>query len=67
MVPAKETRTTQGVKAMALKGKNKVYSVEEYKDGMFAKADKYRTKNIPAVGTFISTEDKDRRQTKFED
>ncbi len=66
MIPSKESRSTQGVKTMSMKGKNTLYKVEEYKDGMFKKPDKYKTKNLPAVGTFLSSEDKEIEQTTFE-
>ncbi len=62
MIPSKEKRDTMGVKVLELKGKNMLYKVERYRDGMFAKPEKYKTKNIPAVGTFISTDDKQNTQ-----
>ena len=62
MIPSKEKRDTLGVKVLELKVKNMLYKVERYRDGMFAKPEKYKTKNIPAVGTFISADDKQNTQ-----
>ena len=62
MIPSKDKRDTMGVKVLELKGKNTLYKVERYRDGMFVKPEKYKTKNIPAVGTFISADDKQNSQ-----
>lgn len=66
MIPSKAKRDTMGVKVLELKGKNTLYRAERYRDGMFVKPDKYKTKNIPAVGTFISADDKEASQLTLE-
>jgi DNA gyrase subunit A len=62
MIPAKDSRSTQGVKTMSMKGKNTLYKVEQYREGMFVKADKYKTKNIPAAGSNLKGNDKKEKQ-----
>lgn len=66
MIPSKAKRDTIGVKVLELKGKNTLFKVERYRDGMFAKPERYKTKNIPAVGTFISSDDKEASQMTLE-
>ncbi len=56
-VAPKTSRGTQGVAAMTLKKNHTLESVVEYKDGMFASANRYRTKNIPATGSTLAAAD----------
>ncbi len=53
----KTTRNTQGVQAMTLKGAHRVDNVIPFEEGMVAKPARYRTKNIPAAGATLATED----------
>ncbi len=56
-IAPKATKDTQGVAVMTQKKNHRVESVEDYKDGMFAKPARYRTKNLPAAGSLLSGED----------
>ena len=56
-IAPKTTKSTAGVNAMTLKGKNVLASVVPLSDGMFRDPKKYRTKNIPAAGSFLREED----------
>ena len=56
-VSAKTTKNTAGVNTMTLKSKNFLMSVKPYADGMFVHPEHYRTKNIPAAGSFLRDED----------
>ena len=42
---------------MTLKKGQKLYEVRDYKPGEFAKAYRYKTKNLPALGMLLSAED----------
>ncbi|MBQ7046126.1 MAG: topoisomerase IV, partial [Oscillospiraceae bacterium] len=57
-ISSKSTKDTQGVGVMSLKKGQKVMEVRPYKAGEFAKAYRYKTKNLPAAGAFLSAEDK---------
>ena len=53
----KTTRNTQGVQVMTLKGAHRVDAVVPFTEGMVAKPARYRTKNIPAAGATLASED----------
>ncbi len=63
-IGAKSTKSTAGVNVMTLKSKSILSDVVLYKEGMFDKPNKYRTKNIPAAGAFLK-EDEAPSQTKL--
>lgn len=56
-VAPKTTKDTQGVAVMTQKKNHRVESVEDYREGMFVKPARYRTKNLPAAGSLLSGED----------
>ncbi|MDF2685633.1 MAG: hypothetical protein K0S55_814, partial [Clostridia bacterium] len=56
-ISPKTTKNTAGVNVMTLKGKNVLSSVMIYNENMFVKPEHYKTKNIPAAGSFIKEED----------
>ncbi len=53
----KSTRSTQGVAVMKLKKGHRLFEIEEYKEGSFAKPQRYRTRSLPALGALPSNED----------
>ena len=53
----KSTRSTQGVAVMKLKKGHRLFEVEEYAEGTFAKPQRYRTRSLPALGAMPSNED----------
>ena len=53
----KTTKDTVGVGVMTLKKGQKVEKVREYVEGEFAKAHRYKAKNLPAAGALLSEED----------
>lgn len=53
----KTTKDTVGVGVMTLKKDQKVEKVREYVEGEFAKAHRYKAKNLPAAGALLSEED----------
>lgn len=55
-VPAKATRSTQGVAVMTLRRGARVLQVREYEEGMLAKPDRYR-RSLPAIGAMPAPED----------
>ena len=57
-ISPKATKDTQGVGVMSLKKGQKVMAIRPYRQGEFAKAYRYKTKNLPAAGALLSTEDK---------
>ena len=63
-IAAKSTKNTAGVSVMTLKSKNVLSDVVYYEEGMFDKPNKYRTKNIPAAGSFLK-DDESPAQTKL--
>ena len=65
MVMPKNTKNTQGVQVMTLKAKNTVESAAALKDGDYVKPHAYKTKNIPAAGSFLKDEDKEARQLQI--
>ena len=62
-ISLKSTKSTAGVSVMTLKGKNTLQNVWLYNDEMFSKPEKYRTKNIPATGSFVKEDEKSPLQT----
>lgn len=56
-VSIKTTKDTIGVAVMNLKRGQRVEEVRVYVEGEFAKEHRYRTKNLPALGAFLSAED----------
>lgn len=52
----KSTRSTQGVAVMKLKKGQRLFDVEEYKEGTFAKPQRYRTRSLPALGALPSND-----------
>lgn len=58
LLAEKASRATIGVNVITLKKGQKLASIELYREGMFAKPNRYRPKNIPAVGSTMTVEDK---------
>lgn len=58
----KTTKDTMGVAVMTLKKGQTVKDVHEYKPGELIKSDRYRTKNLPAVGSSLSREELESKQ-----
>lgn len=56
-ISPKTTKDTAGVSVMTLKKGQRVMEVKPYVDGMFKKAYRYRTKNLPAAGMLPTAED----------
>ena len=56
-ISPKTTKETAGVAVMTLKKGQRVMEVKPYVDGMFKKAYRYRTKNLPAAGMLPTAED----------
>ncbi|MBE6836303.1 MAG: topoisomerase IV [Ruminococcaceae bacterium] len=56
-VSPKTTKNTLGVRVMTLKKGHRVVSAELYTENRFAKPSRYRTKNLPAAGATLSSED----------
>ena len=57
VIAPKSTRDSQGVAVMTFKKGHSLMSVEPYREGMFVKPSRYRTRNLPAMGAFLSDED----------
>lgn len=58
----KTTKDTIGVLVMTLKRGQIVRDVHEYKQGELIKSDRYRTKNLPAVGSSLLREELESKQ-----
>ena len=58
----KTTKDTMGVAVMTLKKGQTVKDVHEYKTGELMKSDRYRTKNLPAVGSSLLREELESKQ-----
>lgn len=58
----KTTKDTMGVAVMTLKKGQTVKDVHEYKSGELIKSDRYRTKNLPAVGSSLLREELESKQ-----
>lgn len=61
----KTTKDTIGVGVMTLKKGQRLMSARKYREGEFAKAYRYRAKNLPAAGALLSSED-EAEQITFE-
>ena len=53
----KTTKDTIGVGVMTLKKGQRLMSARKYREGEFAKAYRYRAKNLPAAGALLSSEE----------
>lgn len=53
----KTTKDTIGVGVMTLKKGQRLMNARKYREGEFAKAYRYRAKNLPAAGALLSSED----------
>ena len=58
----KTTRSTQGVAVMKFKKGHRLFEISEYKEGTFAKPQRYRTRSLPALGALPSNEDTSNEQ-----
>lgn len=56
-ISPKTTKDTQGVSVMTQKKNHRLEAVEDYREGMFIKPARYRTRNLPAAGSVLSSED----------
>ncbi len=56
-ISSKTTKNTQGVAVMSLKKGHRVTSVVNYKEGMFTKPQRYKTKTLPSAGAILSADD----------
>jgi len=59
----KTTKDTIGVGVMTLKKGQRLMSARKYHEGEFAKAYRYRAKNLPAAGALLSSEDEAEQMT----
>lgn len=59
----KTTKDTIGVGVMTLKKGQRLMSPRKYREGEFAKAYRYRAKNLPAAGALLSSEDEAEQMT----
>lgn len=62
-ISPKTTKNTQGVAVMNLKKGHRVDSVVYYKDDMFVKPQRYKTKTLPSAGAILSAEDSGEQMT----
>ncbi len=56
-IASKTTKNTQGVAVMTLKKGHRVASVVYYKEDMFTKPQRYRTKTLPSAGATLAADD----------
>ncbi|MEI6578486.1 MAG: DNA topoisomerase (ATP-hydrolyzing) subunit A [Eubacteriales bacterium] len=56
-ISPKSTKDTLGVSLMTLKKGQRVINVRNYEEGEFAKPYRFKTKNLPATGALLSSED----------
>lgn len=59
----KTTKDTIGVGVMTLKKGQRLMNARKYREGEFAKAYRYRAKNLPAAGALLSSEDEAEQMT----
>ncbi len=59
----KTTKDTIGVGVITLKKGQRLMSARKYREGEFAKAYRYRAKNLPAAGALLSSEDEAEQMT----
>ena len=57
LISPKTTKDTQGVAVMTQKKGHMLKNVRLYREGEFAKPYRYKTKNLPAAGMLLSSED----------
>ncbi len=57
VINTKSTKDAAGVNIMTLKKGQKIFRVREYREGEFAKAYRFKAKNLPATGASLSAED----------
>lgn len=57
MVSPKAMKDTQGVACITLKKSQKISELRFYQEGEFAKASRYKAKNLPSAGAVLSNED----------
>ncbi len=62
-ISAKTTKDSQGVAVMSLKKGHRVDEVTDFKDGMFVKPARYRTKTLPSAGAILSADDQGEQLT----
>ena len=62
MIAEKTTKNTQGVSVMTLKSKNFLAGAKLAEGDDFTNPHRYKTKNLPAAGSFLSDEDKKKNQ-----
>ncbi|MBP3706151.1 MAG: topoisomerase IV [Clostridia bacterium] len=55
-IPLKTTRDNTGIAVMTQKKGQRIFSVEEYKEGMLENDHRYRTRNLPAAGSLKAGE-----------
>ncbi len=65
-ISPKTTKDTIGVSVMTLKKGQKLFSVRPYNEDDFAKPQRYRTKNLPALGAFLAPDDVQGEQLSLE-
>ncbi len=63
VILSKTTKDTIGVGVMTLKKGQRLMSARKYREGEFAKAYRYRAKNLPAAGALLSSEDEAEQMT----
>lgn len=63
VILTKTTKDTIGVGVMTLKKGQRLMSARKYREGEFAKAYRYRAKNLPAAGALLSSEDEAEQMT----
>ena len=56
-IASKTTKDTQGVAVMTLKKNQTLAAVYDYKNGLFVKPSRYRTKTLPSAGAALSADD----------
>ena len=56
-IASKTTKNTQGVAVMTLKKGHRVDSVVYFKEDMFTKPQRYRTKTLPSAGATLAADD----------
>ena len=56
-ISPKTTKDTMGVSVMTIKKNHRLKSVDDYREGMFQKPARYRTRNLPAAGSTLASDD----------
>lgn len=64
-ISLKATRNTQGVAVMTLKRGHRLLSVTRYQEGDLINPNRYRTKNLPALGAILREQDSAQEQLKL--